>query len=242
VVVISFLGFDAISTLSEEVREGSSGRTVGRATMICIGVMATIFIVVSWLLADLGRGQAVNDVASAGFEIIGHRLPWLAWPMTLVAGLALGIGATIPPQAAVARVLYAMARERHLPLALTKLHPRFQTPHIAVLVVASLMAVAAFTALPHVDFLASLVSFSALAAFLFVNASVIAWFGVRKKSRRLFRHWIIPSAGFMVVAYILAGMPPMAIAVGIGWMVIGIVYYAGLSMVARRARFRAPKD
>jgi hypothetical protein len=43
-------------------------------------------------------------------------------------------------------------------------------------------------------------------------------------------------------AYILARMAPMAIAVGIGWMVIGIVYYARLSMVVRRARFKATKD
>lgn len=234
VAVLSFLGFDAISTLAEEV-SGGEVRSVGRATLICLVVMGTIYICVSWLLADLSVGVPAGDPGQAAFQIVATQIPWLGLPVTLAVGLGTGIGSAIPPQAAVARVLYAMARDRQLPAALARVHPRFRTPYVAVVLVAVAMAVVALGFVSHLDILLSLCNFGALVAFLFVNASVIAYHRLQRRSPRWFRHLVLPALGLAVIAYVLSGLSASAIVLGISWLALGVGYYAVLRFVLRRS-------
>jgi len=224
VAVLSFLGFDAISTLAEEI-SGGDARAVGRATIVCLIVMGLMYVSVSWLLCDLSPGVATPDPGQAAFAIIDRQVPWLALPVTLAVGLGTGVGSAIPPQAAVARVLFAMARDGQLPRALASVHPRYRTPYVAVLFIAVVMAVVALGFVAHVDTLLSLCNFGALVAFLFVNASVIAFHAIRGRSARLIAHVILPGAGFAVVAYVLSGLSRAAICLGIAWLFCGGVYY-----------------
>lgn len=234
VAVLTFLGFDAISTLAEEVSDGDS-RAVGRATIMCLLIMGGLYTVVSWLLTDLSAGMSITDAGAAAFQIIGEKVPWLALPVTLAVGLGTGVGSAIPPQAAVSRVLYAMARDRQLPAPLAWIHPRYQTPYVAVLLMAVVMAVVALGFVAHLDTLLTLVNFGALVAFLFVNASVIAYHGVKHQSGKVISHWILPALGFAVIAYVLSGINPAALTLGVIWLAIGIAYHIILRFVLRRS-------
>jgi amino acid transporter len=234
VAVLSFLGFDAISTLAEEVSGGDT-RAVGRATIICLVVMGTIYMCVSWLLADLSVGVPAGDPGQAAFKIVATQIPWLGLPVTLAVGLGTGIGSAIAPQAAVARVLYAMARDRQLPDALARVHPHFRTPYVAVVSIAVVMAVVALGFVTHLDTLLSLCNFGALVAFMFVNASVIAYHRVQRRSPKLFRHVVLPAIGLAVIAYVLSGLSSSAVVLGAGWLALGASYYALLRFVLRRS-------
>ena len=232
VAVLSFLGFDAIATLAEEISEGNT-RAVGRATITCLITMGLLYIIVSWVLTDLSVGVPLGDPGQAAFAIIGRQIHWLGLPVTLAVGLGTGIGSAIPPQAAVARVLFAMARDRQLPPVLATVHPRFRTPHVAVLLIAAVMALVALGFVSHVDTLLSLCNFGALVAFLFVNASVIAYHRVRRRSARIFAHAVLPAAGFAVVAYVLSGLSRWALVLGVCWLMAGILYHAILRLTRR---------
>ena len=234
VAVLSFLGFDAISTLAEEI-SGGDVRAVGRATIVCLVVMGLMYVSVSWLLCDLSPGVVATDPGQTAFAIIDRQVPWLALPVTLAVGLGTGVGSAIPPQAAVARVLFAMARDAQLPRALARVHPRYRTPYVAVLFIAIVMAVVALGFVAHVDTLLSLCNFGALVAFLFVNAAVIAFHVIRRRSTRWFVHLLLPGAGFAVVAYVLSGLSRAAIGLGAVWLLCGSIYY-----IVQRARKRAP--
>lgn len=234
VAVLTFLGFDAISTLAEEVSGGDS-RVVGRATIVCLLIMGGLYIAVGWLLTDLSAGMTIEDASAAAFKIVETRVPWLALPVTLAVGLGTGIGSSIPPQAAVSRVLYAMARDHQLPAPLALIHKRYQTPYVAVLFMAVVMAVIALGFVSHLDTLLSLVNFGALVAFLFVNAAVIVFYGVQRKSRQVVRHWLLPALGFCVIAYVLSGLSSSAVTLGIVWLAIGIAYYLVLRFVLGRS-------
>jgi amino acid transporter len=233
IAVLSFLGFDAISTLAEEVSGGDS-RAVGKATLGCLVAMGGLYIVVSWLLADLSPGVAAQETGQAAFKIIETQIPWLAVPLTVAVGLGTGIGSAIPPQAAVARVLYAMARDRQLPGPLAAVHERWHTPHVAVGFVAVLMAVVALGFVSSVDTLLSLCNFGALIAFLFVNASVIAYFRGRRGSTRRVRHLVLPAAGMAAMAYVLSGLSARALLLGGAWITLGVMYYTSLRFLLRR--------
>jgi amino acid transporter len=234
VAVLSFLGFDAISTLAEEVSGGDT-RAVGRATIVCLVVMGAIYMSVSWLLADLSVGVAVDDAGQAAFKIIATQMPWLGLPVTLAVGLGTGIGSAIPPQAAVARVLYAMARDGQLPAALARVHPRFRTPHVAVVLIGAVMAMVALGFVSHLDTLLSLCNFGALVAFLFVNASVIAYHRLQRRSPQWLRHLLLPAIGLVVIAYVLSGLSASAFVLGATWLAFGAGYYATLRFVLRRS-------
>ena len=126
--VMSFLGFDAISTLSEEIKSDDR-RVVGRAIVGVLFLSAALFAVLSWILGDLLSGFAIKDPAAAIYELVDWAIgPWLslsiAWAMASFVGLA----SALPIQVGVARIMYAMGRDRQLPAVLAKIHPIHGTP------------------------------------------------------------------------------------------------------------------
>ena len=101
VATLNFLGFDGITTLSEEARGGA--RAVGRAMMISLGLAAVLFIAATWLAslfvldrASFPPGQPTDGAFYAIAEIIGGK--WflaMASSKVLVAGVAVAAAAQI---------------------------------------------------------------------------------------------------------------------------------------------------
>lgn len=233
--VISYLGFDAVMTLTEEVRGASPGRTAGRAALTAIGVMMVVFVVVTWILSILGQNEPISDASSVSFAILSERLPQLVWPLSVVAALALGLGGLVTVHAGVSRIIFGMARDGRLPAALARVHAKSGVPWVAMVVSMVIMAVAAFLALPQVDLLTGLVSFGALTSFLLVNAAVIGHFGARQRSTNLVKHWLLPGAGILTVGYVLTSILPTALEFGVAWLAAGLLFYLAHRAAPARA-------
>lgn len=225
VAIIAFLGFDAISTLAEEVAGEHVGHAVGAATLMAIALMAVTFFLLGWTLSGLGGRLGERDPAVAGFLIIAERLPALILPLGIVAGAAAGLGVNLATTTGASRLLFALARTGALPRPLARIHPHYRSPWVAVTTVSATVAGLAFIALDQVDLLAGLVSFGALTGFLLVNVAVIAHHGIRCRSRRWLSHWILPGAGAAVVLYVMAGINPLALEIGLVWLAAGLLIY-----------------
>lgn len=228
--IIGFLGFDVISTLSEEVRGERPGQLVGRATLTALVLMLGLFVVVSWLLADLARGLTFADPSTASLEVLAARIGWLVTPLSLVVALAFWAGITAG-HAGVSRLAFAMARARELPAVLSYVHPGRQVPTATVLLYGSLIIGIAYIALPHVTLLADVVSFGAIVGFVLVNLSVIVHFGVRGGSRRWLRHWLAPGLGIAVLLWVLSGIHREALLAGTIWLAVGLLWFFGRGLV-----------
>jgi amino acid transporter len=230
--VSAYTGFDAITTLASEVRP-EQRRLIGRAvvgTLVFLGVLGVADV---WLLSDLSAGLRFADPTVATFDAVSHRVdPTLgtltAWAMAIVAALSI----TPPMVTAVARVLYAMAKNHEMPRALAKLHPRYGTPHVALLVSGALSIVIALYFAGEFDTLTTIVNFGAMTAFIVVNASVVALFAVKRKSRRWLCHVVSPILGIAMLVAVLTQMRKLGLIVGFGWMMVGLVVY----WVTRRRR------
>ena len=109
---------------------------------------------------------------------------------------------------------------------LASVHPGRQVPVAAVVLCGAVMAAVAFFGLPHVTFLADLVSFGAIIGFIIVNLSVIVHFGFRKRSRLWLRHWVAPGLGVLVLVWVLSGMAPTSLLAGVAWMAVGAAWMA----------------
>ncbi len=233
IAVLSFLGFDGISTLSEESRGGRNA--VGRATLIALLLVGLLFIAQTWIATDLARGMHFRSDDTAFYEIAelagGPHLRLLTIIATVLAS---AIANAMAAQAAVARILFAMARDGKLPAVLAKIHPRFKTPYWSTLFVGAVSLGVGLVFATRIDDLARIVNFGALSGFLLLHLSVINHYILRRRSRDWLRHLVCPLAGLVVIAYVLYGMDYSAKIFGACWIGIGIVYYVVLSFVLKR--------
>jgi len=232
IAVLSFLGFDGISTLAEESLGGRE--SVARATVASLLLVGTLFMVQTWIAADLARGWRFSSPETMFYEIAGHAGGPPLRLLVIVANTIAGIANALAAQAAVSRVLYAMARDGRLPAVLARIHPRYRTPHVSTLIVAGISVAVGILFTSHVDDLTRIVNFGALSSFLLLHLAVINHFVIRGGSRAWFRHLLMPLAGFAVIGYVLYEMDSAAKIMGAVWIGAGVIYFAVLNFVLRK--------
>jgi len=225
ICVMSFLGFDAVSTLAEDTAD-RSGRTLGRA-ILAVLVLATVFFVgTAFVLGNAMVGAHFRNLDAAAYELAGMiGGPWAALGLAWFYALVVGFTNALPMQVGVARVLYAMGRDGQLPGFLARLHPRHNTPHVAMIISTAISLAVALWMRGDMDRLASFVNFGALVGFAMLHVCVLVHFARRPEARRWAWHGVSPVLGIAVVGAILWGMNGGALRLGLGWMVAGMVYW-----------------
>jgi amino acid transporter len=233
ICIMSFLGFDAVSTLAEEV-EGGDRRVVGRAIIAVLVFSAVFFVGLTWVLGNLMPGIAVKDQSAAIYELAAWATgPWTALVLAWAYAAIVGLSNALPMQVGVARVVFAMGRDRQLPSVLARIHPRYHTPYVGMVFTAILSLAVALFMKGRLDDLASIVNFGALSGFLFLHVSVLARFGLRLRSRVWAAHWVVPLLGIAVVLAVFSGMSALAVKVGSAWLAAGLLYGAILKAMRR---------
>jgi amino acid transporter len=155
--------------------------------------------------------------------------------VTIVAVvIATAIANAIAAQAAVSRILFAMARDGKLPAVLAKVHPRYKTPYVSTLAVAFVSLLVGLLFSARVDDLTRIVNFGALTSFLLLHLSVINHFFIRLRSGDWLRHVIFPLVGSAVIGFVLYEMDKSAKIMGACWIAVGIVYYFMLNVVLKK--------
>jgi amino acid transporter len=234
--VLAYLGFDAITTLSGEVKP-EQRHLIGRAVIFCIVFLGALAVVNVWLLSDLARGFTFSaDLSTATFDLMGAKVdPTFGRIVTWAAVLVTACSITPPMVAAVARVLYSMAQKHEMPSLLGKLDPKYGVPRNAVLASGIVSIGVALYFASQFATLTSMVNFGALTAFAAVNASVIALFVVKRKSKRLFMHLLLPSLGILIIGAVMSQMDAFGLAVGSAWLLTGVAVVAVLRTRSRAA-------
>ena len=229
----SFLGFDAVSTLTEETRDPR--RTIPRAIMLITLIGGLIFVGVSYFVQIAHPSFQFDSVDSAAYEIarnIGGDLFVSIFLIGLIVGqFASGLSA----QASGSRLLFAMGRDGVLPKSFFgTLHERFGTPVNSIL----LCAVVALLALKlDVTTSTSFINFGAFLAFSLVNLSVIFhyWIGGDKKGlRELVLFLVFPFIGLLADLWLMVSLDHLAVYLGLSWLAIGVLYLAVLTGGFRR--------
>ncbi|MDD2211642.1 MAG: amino acid permease [Clostridia bacterium] len=236
VCVLSFLGFDGISTLAEESKGGND--SVGRASVWALLLVGGFFFIQTYLAACVIPWQGVSTFAnidSAFYEVAevagGASVMWIC---AIATGLAWGIADCMVAQAAISRIIFAMARDGFLPKPLAKVHPKFKTPHIATLLIAAISLIITLSFTQGIQDLAELINFGALSAFIILNFTVIYYFIYKKKSKQYFKHLILPLIGFFVIGVVWFSLSPQAMKLGISWVIIGILLYLFITKIKKK--------
>jgi len=143
-IAFAFAGLELSSTMGGEVRDPR--RTLPRAVLVSAPLIAAAYVLGTWALLRMVPVADVNIVSgllqsiSSGANALSPALWWLA-PLAAAAytvGNVGGVGAWLT---APARVAFAIGLDRYFPAAFGRVHPRWKTPYVAILVQASLATV-----------------------------------------------------------------------------------------------------
>lgn len=234
----SFLGFDSVSTFSEETKNAT--KNIPRAIMLITLIGGLLFAVVSYFLHSLAPNYTnIVDADSLAYSIIATAGgPFLETTFLVIYALT-GLGSAISSQASGARVLFAMGRDGQLPKSFFgKLHPKYKTPMNNILLISVLSLTALFVSLSLVT---SFINFGAFLAFIFVNLSVILVYYIKMK-RRSFKgtilYLILPAIGVVLDIWLLLNLDIQSIIFGSIWFALGMIYLLFLTKGFKR---RAPR-
>ncbi|MCO1604439.1 APC family permease [Desulfosporosinus nitroreducens] len=226
IVILSYLGFDAISTLAEESIKPE--KSIGKAIIWSIIIIGIIFMVITFFAGIAYPNYEELNVDTAFIDIVNFvGGTWLTVLTNITLILSFGIATCQASQAAVARVLFAMGRDGVLPKQLGHISEKYQTPDVATIFVGLVtVPIALFCSL---GFITTLVSFGALVGFILLNGAVIWKFFIqdnesKKDGKTLLKFLICPLIGLAVTVWIFINLGAAAHTIGLVWLGAGLMY------------------
>ena len=234
IAVLTYIGFDGISTMSEEVE--NPRRNIMLATVLtclAIGILSAVEVYVAQLAWPASSPFAANIVDTAYVHVAprvgGKFLFQLLNATLLVANLGSGIAA----QFGAARLLYGMGRENALPRRFFgSISARTGIPRNNVLLLGGITLCGAFTLTFAKG--AELLNFGAFIAFIGVNAAALLHYRFRSRDK-VFLPGLLPLLGMVICAFIWFNLDIDAKVLGASWVATGLLIYLLMSR-ARKPR------
>ena len=220
IAVLTYIGFDGISTLSEEAE--NPRRNIMLATVltcVVIGLLSAVEVYVAQLIWP--ASEAFPNVDTAYVHVVGR-----AWgPLFAVVGFTLllaNFGSGMGAQLGAARLLYGMGRSNALPKSFFgAVDEKHHVPRNNVFFVGGIVLIGSFFLSYGLG--AEMLNFGALIAFMGVNAAAFIRYFVRAKERKLW-NLIPPLAGFFICLGLWLNLSRPAMIVGSIWMGVGIAF------------------
>lgn len=224
IAVLTYIGFDGISTMSEEVenpRRNILLATVG--TCLFIGILSAIEVYAAQLVWP-AHTPFPDSMVDTAYVFVAKRVGGIFLFHLLNATLLIAnMGSGMAAQFGAARLLYGMGRANALPRRLFgAIDVKSGIPRNNVIVVGACTLFGAF--LMTYESGAELLNFGAFIAFMGVNAAAFIHYKFRS-SEKVFLPATMPILGFVVSAFIWANLNHKAQWLGVAWIAVGLLLY-----------------
>ncbi|NUO86079.1 MAG: amino acid permease, partial [Cupriavidus sp.] len=223
-VFFAFIGFDAVTSAAEEVRNPRRDLPIG--IIGSLAVCTVLYVVVAAIMTGIvpfAKFAGVDHPVSLALQFAGQN--WVAGFVDL--GAILGMTTVILVMTyGQTRVIFAMSRDGLLPERLSSVHPVHATPYFATWTVGVVFAaIAAFVPL---NVLAELINIGTLAAFTLISVAVLVLRKTRPELPRAFRCPGVPvvpllSIGFCL--FLMAHLQALTWTAFLVWLALGLVIY-----------------
>jgi amino acid transporter len=219
-----YLGAEAVAAAQAEVK--NPGRNIPLAIILSAVVLIALYTSVVFVAVGIASPQVLSEQASP-IAYVAEQALGPVGAVLVTVGLAIaGLAATNEAILAQSRVLYAMSRDGYLPKALCKVHKRFCTPHIAIVVGAVFTVI--FAATGFVNFVVYAVNLGFIIGFSIVNLSVIK---LRKTAPHLKRPFkaplypLTPIAGIAASVFLALFIEPSVLILGSELIIVALLVY-----------------
>jgi APA family basic amino acid/polyamine antiporter len=233
VVFFAYIGFDAVSTVAEEVRDPKRDLPIGiiGSLIICtviyivVAVVFTGIIPYSVLVQKLATEQAeplTMALQYANIERWGNIFVGIVAFGSVVAHTAV----LLVFQLGQPRIFFSMARDGLLPQSFARVHPKYRTPHVTTILTGVAVGVCAmFTS---IDEMVDLTNIGTLFAFILVCLGILILRKREPNRPRAFKTpWVpfVPVAGIVSCFYLMMGLPWVTWIRFALWLALGLVIY-----------------
>jgi len=248
IAVLSYLGFDAITTLSEETK--NPRRDVPRAVYLSVIIGSGTMILTGYfgmlLIPDWLKHANNTDWVNTTLFQVAKLVPGSWFPIFYTTGFLIAMGVfNVVATAAGARLLYGMGRDGMIPRSIFgKINKRFQTPHWNIVVIVVLEYIIGMTL--GLGRIATLINYGALGGFAALNFGVFWLYYIRKTGVAPYkmgntpnwhpagimmhlRYLVAPVLGLLVILWVWTSMDRVTLTVGSSWLAFGIIYEAILT-------------
>lgn len=222
-VFFAFIGFDAVSTAAEEVRNPQRDMPIGIITSLLVCTL--LYIAVSLTLTGIVPYDMLNVKNPVAFALNYVKQDWVAGFISL--GAIVGITTVLLVMMyGQTRLFFAMSRDGLLPAVFSQVHPTTQVPRKSTLIVGILVAI--FSGLLPLNKLAELTNIGTLFAFILVSIGVVVLRRTNPELRRAFRTPFVPLVPILAVlfcGYLVYSLPAVTKIGFLGWLAAGAVVY-----------------
>jgi basic amino acid/polyamine antiporter, APA family len=238
IVFFAYIGFDAVSTTAEEVRNPQKDLPFG--ILVSLLICTILYIAVAAVLTGIVPYTTLNNPAPVSNALLALGIQWGAALVSV--GALLGITSVILVLLfGQSRIFFAMSRDGLLPPAFRQVHPKFNTP-VRVTIFVGIVTALIAGLLPLQD-IAQLVNVGTLAAFIIVSAGVIMLRYTRPDIIRPFRCPFVPFVPLLCMfscAYLIWVLPTLTHLRFVIWLIIGLAIYFLYS--AKHSRMAIAKE
>ena len=239
VIFFAYIGFDAVSTASQEAKNPQRDMPIG--ILGSLAICTVLYILVAGIMVGLVDYKLLTNAAAPIAVAIDAALQraqgttmgtiLAVFPTIIKVGAVLGLSSTMVVMTmGQPRVFYSMSKDGLLPSWAAKIHPKYQTPHITTAITGTIVAILA--GFVPISLLGELVSIGTLFAFVIVGTGIII---LRSSNPALHRPFKVPLSPFIPIAtvvsaaYLMNSLPLDTWIRLIDWMAIGLVIYFAYS-------------
>ncbi|HEY9687924.1 MAG TPA: amino acid permease [Coleofasciculaceae cyanobacterium] len=237
-IFFAYIGFDAVSTAAEETKNPQRDIPIG--IIGSLAICTFLYILVTAVITGIVPLNQIDKEAAvvSTMQMMGY--PWASALVSIgaIAGLT---SVLLVLQMGGTRIFYSIARDGLLPESLSKIHPKFQTPHICTVMVGAFVALG--SGLLPINLLAEMCNIGTLGAFLVVCLGVAILRFSDPNRERPFKAPLgltFPILGMIGCLAVMLGFPdftgktpwigglPLTTwVVTIGWFLLGMLIYFG---------------
>jgi APA family basic amino acid/polyamine antiporter len=239
-VFFAYIGFDAISTVSEETRNPKRDMPIGiiSSLAICTIVYILVTVALTGMIPFMELRTKIAEPLVAGLEY-NHVAPWIIAIISLGSVVA-HTAVLLVFQMGQPRIFFSMSRDGLLPQHFAKVHKKFKTPHVTTIWTGAFVAI--LSAFCNIDEMANLCNIGTLFAFVLVCGGVII---LRIKDPDRVRPFRAPGGiitailGICFCVWLMAGLDRVTWYRFFGWLALGLIIYVLYGF--RRSKLKTEK-
>ena len=227
-IFFAFIGFEDMANVAEEVKRPK--KTLPRAIILSVVITGVIYVLVALSVVRILNWEELGRSAAPLADVADHAIGFGGGITLSIIALFATASTVLITLVAGSRILYGMAKSGSLPLLLSKVHSKTKTPWIAVIGI--LITAIAFAFIGDIVFVANITVFAVVITFAMINLSVIILRYTEPELKRPFRvplnirkFPILPLFGFVVTVYMAIQFEMVVVAVGLGIIGIGVIFY-----------------
>jgi basic amino acid/polyamine antiporter, APA family len=222
-VFFAYIGFDVVATTAEEAKNPQRDLPIGIIGSLIICTI--LYGAVSLVITGMVKYDQIDPKAALATAFTSAGRP--AFATLIAAGAVAGLTTVVLTlMIGASRVVFAMSRDRLMPPALSKVHPRFKTPYVITIIIGVLcMLVSGFTPIGKLE---EMVNIGTLTAFILVSIGVVVLRRSRPDLPRAFRvplSPVLPILSAVICFYLTLNLSIETWLRFLIWMVIGFAVY-----------------